>query len=143
MSLREGSQRGKEKSCTLLFRVIDGGARSALCFLSVTVIVSEGNARKFIRFSKYFFVFFEDGDTMFLFFTISVCYYPQREVRFWFATGGAGFCLSRRLAEKMAPWARYLYTDTPCTCMYVIFTGRRLLTGNWRRPKLEWSVLLG
>ncbi|XP_042563285.1 beta-1,3-N-acetylglucosaminyltransferase manic fringe-like [Clupea harengus] len=24
---------------------------------------------------------------------------------FWFATGGAGFCLSRRLAEKMAPWA--------------------------------------
>ncbi|KAM9792305.1 beta-1,3-N-acetylglucosaminyltransferase manic fringe [Neosynchiropus ocellatus] len=29
-----------------------------------------------------------------------------REVQFWFATGGAGFCLSRRLAEKMAPWAR-------------------------------------
>ncbi|KAF1394651.1 hypothetical protein PFLUV_G00003280 [Perca fluviatilis] len=29
-----------------------------------------------------------------------------REVRFWFATGGAGFCLSRQLAEKMAPWAR-------------------------------------
>ncbi|RVE75955.1 hypothetical protein OJAV_G00003810 [Oryzias javanicus] len=28
-----------------------------------------------------------------------------REVRFWFATGGAGFCLSRRLAEKMIPWA--------------------------------------
>uniref|UniRef100_A0A3Q0SL59 MFNG O-fucosylpeptide 3-beta-N-acetylglucosaminyltransferase n=1 Tax=Amphilophus citrinellus TaxID=61819 RepID=A0A3Q0SL59_AMPCI len=28
-----------------------------------------------------------------------------REVRFWFATGGAGFCLSRRLAEKMSPWA--------------------------------------
>nr|XP_046229692.1 beta-1,3-N-acetylglucosaminyltransferase manic fringe isoform X2 [Scatophagus argus] len=28
-----------------------------------------------------------------------------REVQFWFATGGAGFCLSRRLAEKMAPWA--------------------------------------
>ncbi|CAB1422731.1 unnamed protein product [Pleuronectes platessa] len=28
-----------------------------------------------------------------------------REVRFWFATGGAGFCLSRSLAEKMAPWA--------------------------------------
>ncbi|XP_023266057.1 beta-1,3-N-acetylglucosaminyltransferase manic fringe-like [Seriola lalandi dorsalis] len=28
-----------------------------------------------------------------------------REVRFWFATGGAGFCLSRQLAEKMAPWA--------------------------------------
>ncbi|XP_026158886.1 beta-1,3-N-acetylglucosaminyltransferase manic fringe [Mastacembelus armatus] len=28
-----------------------------------------------------------------------------REVQFWFATGGAGFCLSRRLAEKMVPWA--------------------------------------
>ncbi|XP_076002947.1 beta-1,3-N-acetylglucosaminyltransferase manic fringe [Genypterus blacodes] len=28
-----------------------------------------------------------------------------REVWFWFATGGAGFCLSRRLAVKMAPWA--------------------------------------
>ncbi|MEQ2161649.1 hypothetical protein GOODEAATRI_011638, partial [Goodea atripinnis] len=26
-------------------------------------------------------------------------------VQFWFATGGAGFCLSRRLAEKMSPWA--------------------------------------
>lgn len=28
-----------------------------------------------------------------------------REVRFWFATGGAGFCLSRKLAQRMAPWA--------------------------------------
>ncbi|XP_076147499.1 beta-1,3-N-acetylglucosaminyltransferase manic fringe [Alosa pseudoharengus] len=28
-----------------------------------------------------------------------------KEVTFWFATGGAGFCLSRQLAEKMAPWA--------------------------------------
>ncbi|XP_037546270.1 beta-1,3-N-acetylglucosaminyltransferase manic fringe [Nematolebias whitei] len=28
-----------------------------------------------------------------------------RTVQFWFATGGAGFCLSRRLAEKMSPWA--------------------------------------
>lgn len=75
---------------------------------------------------------------------ISTCVcVSQREVRFWFATGGAGFCLSRRLAEKMAPWARYLYTDTPCTCMYVIFTGRRLLTGTWRRPKLECRLLLG
>lgn len=43
----------------------------------------------------------------------------QREVHFWFATGGAGFCLSRRLAEKMAPWARYRllintsWTNTP------------------------------
>ncbi|XP_039621507.1 beta-1,3-N-acetylglucosaminyltransferase manic fringe-like [Polypterus senegalus] len=29
----------------------------------------------------------------------------SRSVFFWFATGGAGFCLSRKLAEKMAPWA--------------------------------------
>ncbi|XP_060767989.1 beta-1,3-N-acetylglucosaminyltransferase manic fringe isoform X2 [Neoarius graeffei] len=28
-----------------------------------------------------------------------------RDVQFWFATGGAGFCLNRKLAEKMAPWA--------------------------------------
>ncbi|CAB1313166.1 unnamed protein product [Coregonus sp. 'balchen'] len=26
-------------------------------------------------------------------------------VRFWFATGGAGFCISRGLALKMSPWA--------------------------------------
>uniref|UniRef100_A0A3B1JLB6 MFNG O-fucosylpeptide 3-beta-N-acetylglucosaminyltransferase n=1 Tax=Astyanax mexicanus TaxID=7994 RepID=A0A3B1JLB6_ASTMX len=26
-------------------------------------------------------------------------------VSFWFATGGAGFCINRGLAEKMAPWA--------------------------------------
>ncbi|KAL6111001.1 lfng [Pungitius sinensis] len=28
-----------------------------------------------------------------------------KRVRFWFATGGAGFCLSRGLALKMQPWA--------------------------------------
>uniref|UniRef100_A0A6I8P0T8 RFNG O-fucosylpeptide 3-beta-N-acetylglucosaminyltransferase n=1 Tax=Ornithorhynchus anatinus TaxID=9258 RepID=A0A6I8P0T8_ORNAN len=27
------------------------------------------------------------------------------KVQFWFATGGAGFCLSRGLALKMSPWA--------------------------------------
>lgn len=31
---------------------------------------------------------------------------PQRPVHFWFATGGAGFCISRGLALKMGPWAR-------------------------------------
>lgn len=30
----------------------------------------------------------------------------QRLVQFWFATGGAGFCINRQLALKMAPWAR-------------------------------------
>ncbi|KAK2817325.1 hypothetical protein Q5P01_025516 [Channa striata] len=29
----------------------------------------------------------------------------MKKVRFWFATGGAGFCLSRGLALKMKPWA--------------------------------------
>ncbi|XP_040845987.1 beta-1,3-N-acetylglucosaminyltransferase lunatic fringe isoform X1 [Ochotona curzoniae] len=29
----------------------------------------------------------------------------QRPVHFWFATGGAGFCISRGLALKMSPWA--------------------------------------
>ncbi|KAH0616918.1 hypothetical protein JD844_028388 [Phrynosoma platyrhinos] len=29
-----------------------------------------------------------------------------KSVYFWFATGGAGFCISRKLAIKMAPWAR-------------------------------------
>ncbi|XP_072889638.1 beta-1,3-N-acetylglucosaminyltransferase lunatic fringe-like [Hemitrygon akajei] len=28
-----------------------------------------------------------------------------KSVRFWFATGGAGFCISRGLALKMMPWA--------------------------------------
>nr|XP_012642624.1 beta-1,3-N-acetylglucosaminyltransferase manic fringe isoform X2 [Microcebus murinus] len=28
-----------------------------------------------------------------------------RLVQFWFATGGAGFCINRKLAVKMAPWA--------------------------------------
>ncbi|CAK6446411.1 unnamed protein product [Pipistrellus nathusii] len=29
----------------------------------------------------------------------------MRPVHFWFATGGAGFCISRGLALKMSPWA--------------------------------------
>lgn len=35
-----------------------------------------------------------------------MCVCVQKQVRFWFATGGAGFCLSRGLALKMKPWAR-------------------------------------
>uniref|UniRef100_A0A8C5U4M0 MFNG O-fucosylpeptide 3-beta-N-acetylglucosaminyltransferase n=1 Tax=Malurus cyaneus samueli TaxID=2593467 RepID=A0A8C5U4M0_9PASS len=30
---------------------------------------------------------------------------PVKSMRFWFATGGAGFCISRELARKMVPWA--------------------------------------
>ena len=29
---------------------------------------------------------------------------PSQSHRFWFATGGAGFCLSRPLVERMQPW---------------------------------------
>lgn len=39
-------------------------------------------------------------------------------VKFWFATGGAGFCISRGLALKMSPWARYV---TPLIMEYTTF----------------------
>ncbi|XP_061219870.1 beta-1,3-N-acetylglucosaminyltransferase manic fringe isoform X2 [Neopsephotus bourkii] len=50
-------------------------------------------------------------------------------VRFWFATGGAGFCISRKLASKMVPWAsgrNFLSTSElirlpdDCTVGYII-----------------------
>lgn len=54
---------------------------------------------------------------------ICACVVSQREVRFWFATGGAGFCLSRRLAERMAPWARYLLYIKNCSVLsHIIFS---------------------
>lgn len=34
-------------------------------------------------------------------------------IKFWFATGGAGFCLSRGLALKMSPWARWVGVCCP------------------------------
>lgn len=37
---------------------------------------------------------------------VNVEYLLQVSVKFWFATGGAGFCISRGLALKMSPWAR-------------------------------------
>lgn len=37
---------------------------------------------------------------------VSLSSSPQKPVNFWFATGGAGFCVSRGLALKMSPWAR-------------------------------------
>lgn len=56
-----------------------------------------------------------------------------REVRFWFATGGAGFCLNRKLAEKMAPWAsgsRLEHTSAvirlPDDCVIGFIVERRL-----------------
>uniref|UniRef100_H3A089 Beta-1,3-N-acetylglucosaminyltransferase n=1 Tax=Latimeria chalumnae TaxID=7897 RepID=H3A089_LATCH len=52
-----------------------------------------------------------------------------RSVYFWFATGGAGFCIQRQLALKMAPWAsgeKFLSTSDlirlpdDCTVGYII-----------------------
>ncbi|NXI53305.1 MFNG acetylglucosaminyltransferase, partial [Chloroceryle aenea] len=52
-----------------------------------------------------------------------------KSVRFWFATGGAGFCISRELANKMVPWAsgrNFLSTSElirlpdDCTVGYII-----------------------
>ncbi|KAF1548406.1 Beta-1,3-N-acetylglucosaminyltransferase manic fringe, partial [Eudyptula albosignata] len=52
-----------------------------------------------------------------------------KSVRFWFATGGAGFCISRKLASKMVPWAsgrNFLSTSElirlpdDCTIGYII-----------------------
>lgn len=52
-----------------------------------------------------------------------------KSVHFWFATGGAGFCISRKLASKMVPWAsgrNFLKTSElirlpdDCTMGYII-----------------------
>ncbi|XP_004709274.1 beta-1,3-N-acetylglucosaminyltransferase radical fringe [Echinops telfairi] len=59
-------------------------------------------------------------------------------VKFWFATGGAGFCLSRGLALKMSPWASlgsFMSTaervrlPDDCTVGYIVegLLGARLL----------------
>ncbi|XP_032182742.1 beta-1,3-N-acetylglucosaminyltransferase lunatic fringe isoform X2 [Mustela erminea] len=52
----------------------------------------------------------------------------MRPVHFWFATGGAGFCISRGLALKMSPWARGHFMSTAerirlpddCTIGYIV-----------------------
>uniref|UniRef100_A0A8C5EWT9 Beta-1,3-N-acetylglucosaminyltransferase n=1 Tax=Gouania willdenowi TaxID=441366 RepID=A0A8C5EWT9_GOUWI len=52
-----------------------------------------------------------------------------RPVKFWFATGGAGFCISRGLALKMSPWASFgnfistaekIRLPDDCTIGYII-----------------------
>uniref|UniRef100_A0A8C3T9T4 MFNG O-fucosylpeptide 3-beta-N-acetylglucosaminyltransferase n=1 Tax=Chelydra serpentina TaxID=8475 RepID=A0A8C3T9T4_CHESE len=69
-------------------------------------------------------------------------------VRFWFATGGAGFCISRRLAVKMAPWAsgsNFLSTSElirlpdDCTVGYIVECklGGRLLPNTLFHSHLE------
>lgn len=53
----------------------------------------------------------------------------MKQVRFWFATGGAGFCLSRGLALKMKPWAsdgtfmataEHIRLPDDCTVGYIV-----------------------
>ncbi|XP_051817795.1 beta-1,3-N-acetylglucosaminyltransferase manic fringe [Antechinus flavipes] len=77
-----------------------------------------------------------------------------RPVRFWFATGGAGFCINRKLARKMVPWAsgsNFLSTSTSirlpddCTVGYIVESklGRRLLPSPLFHSHLENLQVLG
>ncbi|KAL8221955.1 UNVERIFIED_CONTAM: hypothetical protein K2H54_074696, partial [Gekko kuhli] len=71
-----------------------------------------------------------------------------KSVYFWFATGGAGFCISRKLVTKMAPWAsggNFLITSErirlpdDCTVGYIVECklGGRLLASNLFHSHLE------
>nr|XP_021509680.1 beta-1,3-N-acetylglucosaminyltransferase manic fringe isoform X1 [Meriones unguiculatus] len=77
-----------------------------------------------------------------------------RLVRFWFATGGAGFCINRQLALKMVPWASGShFVDTSarirlpddCTVGYIIECklGVRLQPSPLFHSHLETLQLLG
>ncbi|XP_042549320.1 beta-1,3-N-acetylglucosaminyltransferase manic fringe [Dipodomys spectabilis] len=77
-----------------------------------------------------------------------------RLVQFWFATGGAGFCINRRLALKMAPWAsgsRFVDTSAlirlpdDCTVGYIVECklGGRLQPSPLFHSHLETLQLLG
>ncbi|XP_077897516.1 beta-1,3-N-acetylglucosaminyltransferase radical fringe isoform X2 [Ictidomys tridecemlineatus] len=68
--------------------------------------------------------------------------------KFWFATGGAGFCLSRGLALKMSPWASlgsFMSTaervrlPDDCTVGYIVegLLGARLLHSSLFHSHLE------
>lgn len=72
----------------------------------------------------------------------------MKSVRFWFATGGAGFCISRKLARKMMPWAsgkNFLSTSElirlpdDCTIGYIIEckVGGQLLPNRLFHSHLE------
>uniref|UniRef100_A0A8D0H6B1 O-fucosylpeptide 3-beta-N-acetylglucosaminyltransferase n=1 Tax=Sphenodon punctatus TaxID=8508 RepID=A0A8D0H6B1_SPHPU len=71
-----------------------------------------------------------------------------KSVYFWFATGGAGFCISRKLASKMAPWAsgsnflitsELIHLPDDCTVGYIIECklGGRLLPSALFHSHLE------
>ncbi|KAG8511143.1 Beta-1,3-N-acetylglucosaminyltransferase manic fringe, partial [Galemys pyrenaicus] len=77
-----------------------------------------------------------------------------RLVQFWFATGGAGFCINRKLALKMAPWAsgpRFVDTSAlirlpdDCTVGYIVECklGVRLQPSPLFHSHLETLQLLG
>ncbi|XP_078513965.1 beta-1,3-N-acetylglucosaminyltransferase manic fringe [Lissotriton helveticus] len=64
-----------------------------------------------------------------------------RPVFFWFATGGAGFCITRKLAGRMAPWvsghqfmelSEQIHLPDDCTVGYII--GRKLGVRLQRSP---------
>ncbi|XP_077305276.1 beta-1,3-N-acetylglucosaminyltransferase lunatic fringe [Lithobates pipiens] len=72
----------------------------------------------------------------------------MRPVNFWFATGGAGFCISRGLALKMSPWAsggHFMNTaekirlPDDCTIGYIIESvlGVKLIRSNLFHSHLE------
>ncbi|XP_069762920.1 beta-1,3-N-acetylglucosaminyltransferase lunatic fringe-like [Narcine bancroftii] len=71
-----------------------------------------------------------------------------RPVHFWFATGGAGFCISRGLALKMSPWAsggHFMNTaekirlPDDCTIGYIVeaVLGVKLIRSNLFHSHLE------
>lgn len=77
----------------------------------------------------------------------------MNRVEFWFATGGAGFCLSRGLAVKMSPWASGgAFRDTSeliglpddCTVGYIVeaVLGARLTRSPLFHSHLENLGLL-
>uniref|UniRef100_A0A8C0WZI8 Fringe-like glycosyltransferase domain-containing protein n=2 Tax=Castor canadensis TaxID=51338 RepID=A0A8C0WZI8_CASCN len=77
-----------------------------------------------------------------------------RLVQFWFATGGAGFCINRKLALKMAPWvsgSRFMDTSAlirlpdDCTVGYIVECklGGHLQSSPLFHSHLETLQLLG
>ncbi|XP_036862912.2 beta-1,3-N-acetylglucosaminyltransferase manic fringe isoform X4 [Manis javanica] len=77
-----------------------------------------------------------------------------RLVQFWFATGGAGFCINRKLALRMAPWAsgpRFMDTSAlirlpdDCTVGYIVGCklGGHLQPSPLFHSHLETLQLLG
>uniref|UniRef100_A0ACB8FNH7 Uncharacterized protein n=2 Tax=Sphaerodactylus townsendi TaxID=933632 RepID=A0ACB8FNH7_9SAUR len=71
-----------------------------------------------------------------------------KSVYFWFATGGAGFCISQKLANKMTPWAsgsNFLSTSElirlpdDCTVGYIVECklGGRLIASDLFHSHLE------